>query len=93
MGNQVTVVVLEVNQHVCDGVVDRTSCAFADICEVHFLDCGNNFLQKSLIHSCHLLEQTHSLSVCNSHVEIRVGGCAVLDDKRTRASQVDTVSG
>ena len=89
MGNQVTVVVLEVNQHVCDGVVDRTSCAFADICEVHFLDCGNNFLQKSLIHSCHLLEKTHSLGVCDPHVEIFVGGCAIRGGERSRASWVD----
>ena len=44
MGHQLTVVGVEVSQHIRDGVVDRIGHAVADICEVRFLGCGNNLL-------------------------------------------------
>ena len=47
------------------------------------------FLHKSLLHSRHLLEQTHYLGVCDLHVGIHVGGCAVQDNERNRLSWVD----
>ena len=74
VGHQLNVVVLKMSQHVRDVVVDRIGRAVADNRKVSFLDCGNFFLHKSLLHYRHLLEQTHSLSVCNPHVGIRVGG-------------------
>ena len=83
MGHQLTVVVLKSIKHVCDGVVDRIGRAVVDIRKVHFLDHGIFFLHESLIHSRHLLEQTHYLGVCDPHVGIRMGGCDIRDDQRT----------
>ena len=89
MGNQLTLVVLRASQHVRDGAVDRIGLAVVDIREVRALERGNNLLHESLIHSRQLLEQTHSVGVCNPHVEIRLGSCAVQDDERTRVSWLD----
>ena len=54
MGNQLTVVVLEVSQHICDGVIDKIGRAVAYIRELRFLDRGKTILNKSLLHSRHL---------------------------------------
>ena len=93
MGHQLTVVVLEVSQHVRDIVIDIIGRAVADIYKVRFLDHDKNLLLESLLHSRHLLEQTHYIGVYNQNVGIRVGSCAVRDDKRNWLSQVDEGSG
>ena len=93
VGHQMTVVVLKASQQVHGGAVDRIGCAVADIREVRFLDRGNVFLYESLLHYCHLLEQTHSIGVCDPHVGICVGGCAIRDDESTRVSRLDEESG
>ena len=54
VGNQLTVVLLKVSQHVRDSVVDIIGRAVADIREVRFLDCGNNLLHENLLHSLNL---------------------------------------
>ena len=63
VGNQLTIVVLEVSQHVRVGFVDRIGHAVVDIREVRFLDHAKNLLNESLHHSFHLLEQTHFIGV------------------------------
>ena len=93
MGHQLTVVVLEVSQHIRDSVIDIIGRAVADIYKVRFLDHEKNFLLESLLHSRHLLEQTHSIGVYNQNVGIRVGSCAVHDDKRTWVILVDEDNG
>ena len=93
LGNQLTVDVLEVSQHVHDGVVDIIGCVAADIHKVRFLDRGKFLLHKRLLHSRNLSEYTHSLGVCDLHVGIRVSGCDVRDDERTLASWLDEGSG
>ena len=55
VGDQLTAVILELSQHVRDGVVDRIGCEVEDIHKVIFLDCGNKFMHKSLLHSRHFL--------------------------------------
>ena len=55
VGDQLTAVILELSQHVWDGVVDRIGCEVEDIHKVLFLDCGNKFMHKSLLHSRHFL--------------------------------------
>ena len=89
VGHQLNVVVLKVIQHFRNGVVDRIGRAVADIRKVRFLDRQNNLLHKSLLHSRHIPEQTHSLGVCDMHAVIRMGSCAVRYDMRTRVSWVD----
>ena len=93
VGHQPTVVVLKVSQHVHDGVVDRIGRAIADIIEVRLFEYVINLMHKSLLESRHLSEQTHSLGMCDPHVGIHVGGCAVRDDEWNRVSQVDKGSG
>ena len=93
MGNQLTVVVLEVSQHVHGGVVDRIVRAFADIRELHFLDCRKFFLHESLLHPHQLLEHMHYLGLYDPNVGICVGGCSVRDDDQTWVSRVDEGSG
>ena len=90
--HQLTVVVLEAIQNVCHGVVDSFF-SVADIHRVRFLDCGNYLLHGSLIYSCHFMNQKQFLGVCNPHVGIFVGGCAVQDDELTRVSWLDKESG
>ena len=46
-------------------------------------------LHKILLHSHHLLGQTHFIGVCDPHVGIHVGSCAIQDDEQTLVSRVD----
>ena len=52
------------------GVIYRVFCPAADICQVIYLDCANNFLTDILLHSRHLKEQAHFLGVCDLHIEV-----------------------
>ena len=93
VGHQLTIVVLEVSQHIRNNVVDIIGSTVVDICEVRFLDRGHNILHESLLHSRKFLERTHFIGVCNPNAEIFVCGCAVRDDDLTHVSRADKGSG
>ena len=93
MGYQLTVVVLEVSQHIHHGVVGEFCSVIVDVCEMQFLDHFNDFLHKSLLDSRHFSKHTHFLGVCDLRVGISMGGCDVWDDERTWVSQVEKGSG
>ena len=63
VGNQLTVVVLEMSQHVRAGVFDRIGRAVANIRKVRLLDRGKFFQHDILLHYHQILEQTQSLGV------------------------------
>ena len=79
VGHQLTVFVLEMSEHVRNSIVDGFCCVITDICEIRFLNTGNDLLHKSLIDSHHFSKQAHLLSVSYSNVRIHVGGCSVRD--------------
>ena len=54
VGHQLTVFLLEGSEHVRHGVVDGVCHTIENICEIRFLDRGNNLLHESLLDSCHL---------------------------------------
>ena len=89
IGYQLIIFFLEESEHVRPGVIDGVCHAISDIREIHFLDCGNYLLHKSLFESSHFLKQAHLLGVRDSHVRIHVEGCTIQDDERTRAIWVD----
>ena len=53
VGHQLTVVFLEVSEHVCYGVVDGVCCAISGIRKIRLLNHGDDFLHKSLLKYCH----------------------------------------
>ena len=91
--HQLTAVVLQMREYTHHGVVYGICCPVADIQQIRFFDCVNNLLDESLFHSRHLTEQAHLLGVCNPRIVLRVGICAVWNDERTWASQVNKGSG
>ena len=83
MGHKLTVVFLEVSEHIRHGAVDGFCCTIADIREIRFLDHVNYLLHESLFNSRNFSKKMHFLGVCDSNVIICVGCCAVRDNERT----------
>ena len=68
VGNQLTVVVLEVSDHFRHGVIDVVCCVISDIRKICLLNHGDNLLHEGLLKSLHLAIKMHFLSVCDLYV-------------------------
>ena len=77
IGYQLIIFFLEESEHVRPGVIDGVCHEISDIREIHFLDCGNYLLHKSLFESSHFLKQAHQVSAPVSRSDwIQTSSCA-----------------
>ena len=84
---------LQIHEYALHGVIYRVCRPVADIHLVRCLDRANDFLDESLLHSRHLTEQAHFFGVRDTHIGVRVGGCAVRNDERNQVSWVNKRGG
>ena len=91
--HQLTVVVLQMCEYACHGVVYGVCCPVADICQISFLGRANNLLDKILLHPCYLMKEEHFLGVRDLRIGVRVGGRSVRNDERTQVSWLNKSSG
>ena len=91
--HQLIVVFLQMREYSCHGVIYGVRCPIADILQISYLNCANDFFEKSLFRSCHLTEQVQFFGGHDLHIGVRVDSCALLNYENTRVSQVNKRSG
>ena len=89
LGHQLTVVFLEMREHVCHSFLCVDSFAIVYNRKIRLLGRGSDLLHEELLDSRQFAKNTHFLCVRGFYVLTCMGSCAVWDDQRAQVSWVN----